>query len=699
MFPKACALCLLHAAYTAPRLVPRVFCVEVFIVPAKTLLAAQGRVLPHATLVWKTPADSGDVLSPHSNEFDDIFFSGKGPEETRHIFLDGNQLPTRFSQAGQMAIGELGFGTGLNFLCSWQLWDQTPKPETARLHFFSVEKFPLRSEDFIKAGAAWPVLQAYTDQLATVWPPATTGFHQLSFGDVTLTIYHGNADKGLKKLQTFSPRIDAWFLDGFSPSRNAEMWTPEIYESMAALSAPDATLSTFTVAGQIRRDLERAGFAVSRQEGYGKKRHMLTGTRKETNALKPDYVHQKTPWTDLSSLQAVRTGATIAIIGGGIAGASLCHAVRAQGLRPLLVEKNALASGASGNPAALIMPRLDRDISPTADFFVSAWLYTLRIIAQHQDQYRDLFDRCGIIRGDVEREVIAGLQQLAQGNLLPEEWIKSTQTGVLFPHAGIVNPKRLVEALAGDVEQILDRAIQIHSTKHGLFIEIGAGNMVSADAVVIANGMDSLKFQQARGLPLHGSIGQIDHYTHDYGKKPALAHGPYMAPAPNAGGTVLGATYEPLTKSTAIMPSIANRDKNLDAARRMDPQIAEALADAPCHSRAAVRCVTPDRLPVAGPLPDWAWYGAAYDGLRFGRRTIGSAPLPRAQYQPGIYILSGLGSRGIVTAPYCAAMIAAQLAGTVIPCEKSHYDVTHPGRFFIRTLKRAQTVKGARLRP
>lgn len=225
-----------------------------------------GRVIEYATVDWEANA-------PRSLFFDDIYFSGRGADETRHVFLDGNDLERRLAGAARFTIGELGFGTGLNFLSACALWRRVRRPG-ATLHFLSVEKFPLSPDDLRRAGAAWPEYSDGADALASAYPPPVGGWHQLRFdGGVTLTLGFGEAADLLPRCEA---AVDAWFLDGFSPAKNPDMWGEAVLRAVARLSAPGATTATFTVAGAVRRGLEAAGFATEKRAGYGRKREMLT---------------------------------------------------------------------------------------------------------------------------------------------------------------------------------------------------------------------------------------------------------------------------------------------------------------------------------------------------------------------------------------------------------------------------------------
>ncbi len=628
-----------------------------------------GKGVTHAKIDW----NSGP---PRSADFGDIYFSGDGPAESDHVFLAGNDLPARFENAERFTIGELGFGTGLNFLIAWNAWRRAPKPQGARFDFFSVEAFPLHPDDLAKAHENWPALEELAASLRAHYPPPHPGFHRIAFDDgASLTLYFGNADDGLGAAELCA---DAWFLDGFAPEKNPAMWRPDLMVEVARASKAGATFATFTVAGAVRRALEAAGFSIEKRPGFGAKREMLTGRLSEHQAP----TGKRLAWFETRAVP-LAPGARVAVIGAGIAGASLSHALRQAGLAPTLFDAQGPAAGASGNVAGLIMPRLDADDTPAARFHAQAYLHTIALL-RRLNRAASVFNPCGVAfhaLSDAER---ARQEKLLARNALPEGWIEQDVDGLFFPQGGVVDPPAFTRALIGDAP--------IHKAQVTRLTQAGAQWRVETDvgaetydAAIIANGLEALRFSQARGLPLSGSAGQIDWFADAPAPARAHAFGPYAAPAPG-GGLVIGATYAPIAIGREPAFTAEATQTTLAAVARVLPDIAAGLDPQRSRPRAAVRCATPDRLAVAGPIPDWGFYGGAYDGLRVGRR----ANYPPGQVLNGLYILTGLGSRGLVTAPLAAAMIAADITGAPSPVGADIAQTLHPARFFVRDLKRGR---------
>lgn len=289
---------------------------------------------------------------PHHLAFDDGYTaSGDGLAETRHVFLQGNALSERLSAARRFAIGELGLGTGLNLAATWQLWARHAPPE-AVLNYVTCELEPLRPDDMRRALSRWPELEAFAQEIARACGHLVPGYNLriLAGGRLRLLILIGDATE---QLQQLAAQIDAWYLDGFSPARNPAMWSANVCEQVARVSAPDATLATFTAAGWVRRNLVDAGFAVQKTPGYGRKRDMTVGR-----------------FAGSMPKQSAHSG-PITVVGAGIAGASTAAALARLGRQVSIWDDGRYAP--SRLPALLVRPWPERPRHPLAAFFASAF--------------------------------------------------------------------------------------------------------------------------------------------------------------------------------------------------------------------------------------------------------------------------------------------------------------------------------------
>jgi len=239
--------------------------------------------------------------TPVSELYGDIYHSASGGEaQARHVFLAGNGLPQRWQDRRQFTILETGFGLGLNFLVTYAAWQADPQ-RCATLHFISLEKHPFTVGDLALAHAAWPQFAEFTAELQRQWPPLVAGEHRLELaaGRIVLRLIFGDAADCLPGLRAgataTTTAIDAFYLDGFSPARNPELWSPALCLDLARLAAADARIATWSVAGSVRRALAEAGFVVRKAPGFGSKRQMLCGHYSRGNIMAADSTAASTP--------------------------------------------------------------------------------------------------------------------------------------------------------------------------------------------------------------------------------------------------------------------------------------------------------------------------------------------------------------------------------------------------------------------
>ena len=215
---------------------------------------------------------------PYSTAFGDHFYCREdGRAECAYVFLDGNDLPGRWVEGREFVIGELGFGTGLNFCETLRQWKTFEKPAAASLHFISFELYPMERESIAKALSRWPLLNTERDALIALWPNNPEGTVTLDFDDnVRLSVICGTARENIEESAQL---FDAWYLDGFAPSRNPDMWSLEIMQALHAHTRDNGTFATYAAAGFVRRNLQAAGFEVLRRPGFAGKREMLFGAK------------------------------------------------------------------------------------------------------------------------------------------------------------------------------------------------------------------------------------------------------------------------------------------------------------------------------------------------------------------------------------------------------------------------------------
>jgi tRNA 5-methylaminomethyl-2-thiouridine biosynthesis bifunctional protein len=625
------------------------------------------RLPPHPELEWD---GAGNVL--RASRFDDVYFSDDGGlAEAEVVFLQGTGLPDAWKNKDRFALCELGFGTGLNVLATWRAWKTTRSPH-AQLHISTIEAFPLAKADAERVLGRFPALAREAEQLLARWPVRAYAPQRLWFDEdrVSLTLFTGDAETILRGL---TGSFDAWFLDGFAPARNPQMWTPAIFSEMARLSAPWTRAATFTVASEVRRGLEAAGFAVQKQPGFGKKRERLEARFVgPARASKPASARASGAGTIYP--YAACNPKRVAIVGAGIAGAASAQALARRGVETIVLEAaRELGAGASGNPAGLVMPRLDRG-GALSEVHLAAYLHAVAAY-----EALGVLDRCG-----VEQHALAGgedaLTDLLSDPPLPGDWLTSLPNGAaLHARAGLVRPQAAIARMFEAAMAICESPVQqIERDASGWLVRGPDGRaLLRADAVVLACGAALAKFEPASFLPIPISRGQIE-WGEGQAPQRAIARGNYVAPFER--GVLFGATFdpEPTTMDDA-------RARNLAALWALAPDIARSIDPASLHSRASDRATTPDRAPVAGLLPDADAWRAQYAGIAHGRIDNGGAP-PPAHY--GIYVIGGLGARGLTLAPLLGEVIAGEMCGEPPLLSQLARDAIHPARFLHRALKR-----------
>lgn len=580
-----------------------------------------------------------------SQRFGDFYFSPEGGlEETRLVFIDGNRLKQRLPGRRHFTIAETGFGTGLNFLATLALIDalgEAAPPVT----YIASEIAPLDAEVIAKVLSVYPEIAPYLDQLIKVLPPRWPGRHRRLFlgGKVALDLLYGDS---VQRFRESRFHADAWFLDGFAPSRNPQMWTKEVFELLALRSASGASLASFSAAGEVRRGLEEAGFEIAREDGFGRKRHRITGQLKASTE---------------TAVHPPKDQGPVVVIGAGIAAASVAHALRRQGVEPLLVTAgDSLADGASGNIAAVQSPRLTAADTFPGRLSLTAWGYA-RYLAEATGAS---IDRGSMIYAHNDRETQRQAKIAEQG--WPETVFRricaaeaAALTGVntglggsFFPFGGTVDPRQLVAALLNGIEcRFGTRIEKIEEMEGRVRLHHGDG-VIDAAQIILATGYGLAQMLQPYFSPaiFQVTAGHVSHLPGEALELAAgLSFGGYMARA-DKGLVALGASFDHLDPASPMPEAtIEGHEKN----RAKLPQAVQGSLPemATWQGRVSLRLAVPDRQPLAGQLAE------------------------------RVHVLAGLGARGMVTAPILGEHVASAITGAPSPLDQGMQSVVDPQRF------------------
>jgi tRNA 5-methylaminomethyl-2-thiouridine biosynthesis bifunctional protein len=641
---------------------------------------------------------------PYSPEFGDVYFSrASGVDETRHVFLEGNRIVERcaaLAPGDVFAIGETGFGTGLNFLSAWRAFRETAHA-AARLHFVSTELLPLSTADLGRALSLWPELQPLATQLLEQWNDQPRGWQRFVFdgGRVALTLLVGDARETLPQLDGV---IDAWFLDGFAPSKNPELWTPELMQVISAHSRAGTTCATYSSAGDVRRALQAAGFRVEKTPGFGPKREMLRGVC-EVPVPRP----YRAPW--LLRPVTVSVPRDAIVIGAGLAGTAAAASLAARGIDVLLIERHeAIAQEASGNAQGVLYAKFSPHDTALTRLLVAGMQLSLREIGRRLPEDASAWSRCGVLQLAHDATEVRRQGELAR-QAWPATFLRSVDRteaaavagvdvetgGLLLEQAGWVHPPALCAAFARHSRirvQARREALEIDRLPSGRWRVSGAGSWnEEAALVVVATAADARAFASVAHLPTHVIRGQLTHLSRNEasGKlKTVLCGEGYIAPARN-GVHCLGATFG--IRDAGVDLRAEDHRENLAMLPSLSPALADAFPDAVSHperlaGRAALRCMSPDYLPIVGPVTDASGFSVRYARLSKDATTRFDASAP---WHEGLFISVAHGSRGLLTAPIAGEVIAAQALGEPLPVPESVADALSPSRFLARGLKRA----------
>ncbi|MDR2165477.1 MAG: bifunctional tRNA (5-methylaminomethyl-2-thiouridine)(34)-methyltransferase MnmD/FAD-dependent 5-carboxymethylaminomethyl-2-thiouridine(34) oxidoreductase MnmC, partial [Zoogloeaceae bacterium] len=599
--------------------------------------------------------------TPYSEQYGDVYHAaGGGPAQARHVFLGGNGLPERWRGREGFVILETGFGLGLNFLVTWAAWARDPDAP-GRLHFVSLEKHPLCRDDLQRAAATWygeaPEWRSLAAELHAAWPLATPGIHRCVFADgrLILTLVFGDAATQLRKLALAA---DAFYLDGFSPGRNPELWTPEIGWALARLAAPGATLATWSVAGQVRAALAAHAFDLEKRPGFAGKRHMLVGrfrSRKPARFLAP-------PPGERHAL----------VIGAGVAGTSAAAALAQRGWRVEVLERHgAVGQGASGNLAGVMRPLPSADDNFLSRLTRAGFHAVLRALrAMEAAGLPARWGQTGVLH--VARD--AGHERAQQATVERLGWPSAflqfldrraaaehlghsvARGGWYFPLGGWAQPPSLCRAnLRSDPERIRllpGRAVTriVHDETCWRALDAGGRVLARAPHLVMAAGVDAPDFAPFAWLPQKSARGQVTWLSEDVSLDMPVCGQGYAVPAVD-GHLVAGASFRFDDPETSLRP--ADHAENLGKLNALLPGLAPPLAPdalAALPGRVGFRPVSPDRLPIVGAAPD---------PTQARRRHM--------PVQPGLWCVQGFGARGIVWSALMADLLASRMHGEPLP--------------------------------
>ncbi len=601
-----------------------------------------------------------DIEIPISKQFGDVYFSkDNGLLETRHVFLNGNDLTERLSQLHDyqyFCVGETGFGTGLNILTLWQLWQQVRLDNHSHLHVVSVEKFPLNKADLIRALNVWTELKPLAEKLIQQYPLPIAGCHRLSFPEerFSIDLWLGDAQDifpTIPKTQT----VNAWFLDGFAPSCNPDMWQANVLDHMVRLSDFGTTFASFSVAGIIKRGLKQHGIQISRPRGFGHKREMLKAiwldtSQTETQSQDSETTIAAPPKSETSKQRK------IAIIGAGIAGLSSAWAFAQRGHQVTIYEQNEPLSGASGNPLALLNPKLCPIEQAHEHLMTLSWQHALNFYPQFK-AFRPIQVQQIALKNADE---LSGLVEQYPENVLTAnttlECFPETEFPSLTLHqAGAVSPHQLRDEILQHANIRIEKVkiSRLESTDSQVTLWQDQQKIAITDHAIVCCAKQSAELIENYPVlkPIRGQVSWVENSQRPLALDQAYSYGGYCMQLDTA-QLILGASFYPNRDDVEVLAE--DHVHNYELIHSVFPEYAQGLPSVDTwQGRASVRAQSLDYFPLVGKI-----------------QNLGQ-----------IYTFAGLGSKGFLFAPLCSEILAALILGELCPVPQSLLDKLNPQRF------------------
>ena len=654
--------------------------------------------------------------TPVSDKFDDVYFSNQdGLAETHYVFLEGNQLWERWVnyQEAHFVIAETGFGTGLNFFAVTSLFrefrQKYPDSPLKHLYFISFEKYPLPLDTLQQAHLAYPQFSHLAQHLQQNWLNPIQGCYRFHFDETTLDLWFGDIAENLPQLGDYmNGKIDAWFLDGFAPSKNPDMWNEQLYQQMFRFTKPQGTFATFTAASAVRKGLENAGFNIKKRKGFGKKRECLSGqkTHEKLTALSAPWFH---------SQPANLNEQDIAIIGGGIA--SLCTAISLikRGAKiTIYCEDEQTALNASGNKQGAFYPQLSDDNERNIRFYIHAFAYGhqfLQWAIQQQIEFEHEF--CGVALCAYNEKTESKLNKIAELNLPSDLYQSLSQTelsekvglplpfgGGFIPQGAWLAPRQLVQHAFAFLEKqgvqikTSQKVTALSQTENGWQITTAENKTFCHEVVVLANGHKLTEFEQTQKLPLYpvrGQVSQIPTSEKLLKLKTVLCYDGYLTPVDQAKTShCIGASH--VRDNATHEFSLTEQQENQQKIQQNIPEDWTKEVDTSGNlARIGVRCSVRDLTPMMGAVPHFSAQQTQYQNLFNLRRR--KQPIEQAENYPNLYLIGALGSRGLTSAPFLGETLASLIYGEPLPMSEDLIHNLMPNRSWVRRWLKGAEVK------
>ncbi len=610
--------------------------------------------------------------------------------QAEHVFLAGNRLPARWAGASDFTVLETGFGLGNNFLATWNAWRTDPH-RGDRLHYVSIEAHPLTLADLqaCHRDSAWPHLAR---ALTAAWPPLAAGLHAIDFdaGRVRLLLAFGDVRDALRDLDL---EVDAVYLDGFAPDRNPDMWQRPVLRTLAQKARPGATAATWSVAREVHEGLRSAGFEVERVPGIGGKREVTRAAL--SSRFSPRRARRPGAFDGVAGAQPA-TGRQVVIVGAGLAGAWSAYMLARDGWTVTVLDRQAHpAQESSSNPAGIFHGTVHADDGPHARFNRAAALTTARLLGPWLAEGMVPGAIDGLLRLAATGESIGSMAARRAAAGLHDDYVRildpaqaSAACGLrldrpawAFVHGGWTVPGALVRHLLTTPGIDFQGGANVETLRRDgarwTLCDPSGRTLAETPTVVLANAAEALRLWPGTGWPVGQSRGQISWWPSLPAGAPRprlpLAGDGYALSMPD-GALLCGAT----AAADDTDPTLREQDHGFNLERLGRLTGCRIAADAPWQGRVGWRTQATDRMPIVGPMPGTCPERGHRPPLR----------LDDVAREPGLFVMTALGSRGLTWGPLAAMALASWMGGTPMPLEARLRNAIDPGRWRVRAARR-----------
>lgn len=646
-----------------------------------------------ANIEWNEKGEAQNTI------YHDRYFADDAINESRYVYLEGNSLQQRWqnSEGDSFTILEIGFGSGLNFLLTWQLWQQSKlhhNNNIKKLIYISIEKHPVARKDLKKFYLHWPELKTLSSDLLNRLPIPSPGRHLLQISsspdmpvetktnttgsNIDLILMYQTAEIALQQLVTEGQRVDAIYLDGFAPGKNSSCWQPAIMENLYKLSNNNCTIATFSAASMVRKNLQSAGFDVSRRNGYGRKREMLTAISK---SILPSSSKKKKAGADLHNEQ------TVAIIGAGLAGTILAAKLSSRGFAVDVFEAGPeICNQASGNDYGLVYPKLSNIYDYSCQLNIYAFSYLINELIEMDDQSlinpETVCNHPGLLYQLTNNSQNRLKKTILDQLNIPDEYMElitgNNHDHLLMKQAGAISPRKLSQSYlnsksAAKIKFYFNKRIHFFDVNKGLLhiVDSDRTHQQTYNKIILCNGAELPRLfpdLESSLVPVRGQIDLIK-FPQRKMNQPICGNG-YLIPvkdAPSKNNSIsrawVGASFRRNDSNTEIS-KIESLENVTKATQLLGSDLNSMTV---IKSRAATRLTSKDRMPISG--------------LYASSSSTQKKPLCE------LYIHSAFGSHGMTLIPLLSENLTRLIANENLILEPYLISALSPERFRVKKKK------------